>query len=116
MTDGWIFSYFRGPGFNPLPPMPQTDFSKTIGMERLRMSPRRQDCDPLVGLRGSEENEERLEFAEHKVSVAITPFQVSRLPSQARFHRARMHTLENAVHTQGIEQIFGFSVMIAGSL
>jgi DUF2961 family protein len=45
MTDGWIFSYFRGPGFNPLPPMPQTDFSKTIGMER---SPRRQDCDPLV--------------------------------------------------------------------
>ena len=32
------------------------------------------------------------------------------------FHCACMHTLENAIHTQGIEQIFGFAVRIAGSL
>src|SRR6266404_13324 len=34
----------------------------------------------------------------------------------SRFHGACMHALKNTVHTQGVEQIFGFAVRIAGSL
>jgi len=37
-------------------------------------------------------------------------------PFGGRFHCACMHALKNAVHTQGVEQIFGFAVRIAGSL